>query len=328
MEIKISQSKKGGGKVTRLKTYPYLFTGEELLKNPIIKIPCLWKPFFIKQGLIALTGGSDLGKSSLLRQFALSIALKETSFLGSPLNVRYGRALYLATEDNEITAKFSLQNAICKSVKPDELKDLCYLINPDNPLKAIEEQLRNARTDVVIIDSFGDVFNGNLNDNNAVRTTLNKYQKLSEKYDTLFIFLHHTGKRTENNNPSKNNIIGSQGFEAKMRLVMELRRPDSSQKRILHFTKGNYLPDSIKNNPLELFFNDKQQFHFVGNSSGNKINARFFSKEQKATILKIAEPLKKEGFSYKKILVKLEENSEIDKLPSRNTLVKMLEETK
>lgn len=305
--------------VVKLKKYPYLVTGEELLNSPVTKIPCLWDPYFIQQGLISLTGGSDVGKSSFLRQFVISVVLKEKSFLGSPLNARFGRALYLSTEDNKITAQFTLQNSVDANVKPIHLQQLCYLINPDNPIKAIEEQLIVANTDVVIVDSFGDVFNGNLNDNTNVRTTLNGYQKLSEKYDTLFIFLHHTGKRTENNNPNKNNVIGSQGFEAKMRLVMELRKPDSSKKRVLHFTKGNHLSEAIKSQAMELYFDDKQKFHFTANSSTPFVNARIFTEKSRTEILNIAEPLRWQGFSYDKILVELR-NMGFEKVPSKGKL--------
>jgi hypothetical protein len=40
--------------------------------------------------------------------------------------------------------------------------------------------------------------------------------------------------------------------------------------------------------------------------------------------MKIAEPLKKQGLSYENILIKLEDNTEIDKVPSKGTLVTML----
>jgi len=308
-------------KVVKLNKYPYLVTGEELLNSPVTKIPCLWEPYFIQQGLISLTGGSDVGKSSFLRQFAIAVVLKDKCFLGKPLNVRFGRALYLATEDNKITAQFTLQNSVDANVKPSHLQELCYLINPDNPLKAVEEQLKVAKTDVVIIDSFGDVFNGNLNDNTNVRTTLNGYQRLSEKYDTLFIFLHHTAKRTENNNPNKNNVIGSQGFEAKMRLVMELRKPDSSKKRVLYFTKGNHLSEAIKSQSMELNFDDKQKFHFTGTGSNTNanVNTRIFTEKNKAEILSIAKSLREQDFSLDKILIELK-NRGLEKVPSKGKL--------
>lgn len=189
--------------------------------------------------------------------------------------------------------------------------------------------MKVAKSDVVIVDSFGDVFNGNLNDNNNVRTTLNKYQKFSERYDTLFIFLHHTGKRTEHGNPSKNNVIGSQGFEAKMRLVMELRKPDNSGKRVLHFTKGNYLSEAIKSQPLELYFDSTQTFKFVGTGSATNINvnARLYTEKSREEVLKIALPLREQNFSIDKISIELQNNG-IAKVPSKGQLHRWLTEDK
>lgn len=306
--------------------FPYLVTGEELLQTQITKIPCLWEPFIMQQGLISMTGSSDVGKSSFLRQLAISVVLKMTTFLGHPLNVRHGRALYLATEDSKITVQFTLQRSIdLKTIKPNQLQGLCFLINPDNPYNAIEEQLKIAPTDLVIVDSYGDVFQGNINDNIAVRMFLNKYQKLSEKYDTLFIFLHHTGKRTENNSPSKNNAIGSQGFEAKMRLQMELRKPDSSNRRELYFVKGNALPDSVKSQALQLTFDSQQQFHYNGSINNFTKTNRQYSDEEKLKILSIAKPLKEQGHSFDSILSELSKNG-LEKVPSKGKLFELIKE--
>jgi len=305
------------------KKYGYLVTGEEMLLHPIKQLPCLWEPYFPQQGLISLTGASDVGKTSFLRQFAIANVLKENSFLGNPLNVRHGRALYLATEDSKMSMQFALQNSIdTAKVKPSQLQELCYLINPANPYSAIEEQLKAAKTDLVIIDSFADVFRGNLNDNTAVRTFLDRYQRLSEKHDTLFIFLHHTRKSAENGNASKNNVNGSQGFEAKMRLVMELKKPDNSNRRDLYFTKGNYLPESLKSQAMQLTFDNKQHFQLIGSNpvSNSNSKSRTFSKEEKDKIMKIAEPLRKQDMSFDNIRIELTKMN-LPKVPSKGKLV-------
>lgn len=305
------------------KKYGYLVTGEEMLLHPIKQLPCLWEPYFPQQGLISLTGASDVGKTSFLRQLAITNVLKENSFLGNPLYVRHGRALYLATEDSKMSMQFALQNSIDTArVKPSQLQELCYLINPTNPYSAIEEQLKAAKTDLVIVDSFADVFRGNLNDNTAVRGFLDKYQRLSEKYDTLFIFLHHTRKNAENGNASKNNVNGSQGIEAKMRLVMELKKPDNSNRRDLYFTKGNYLPESLKSQALQLTFDNKQQFQLIGSNpvSNSSSNSRIFSKEERDKIMRIAEPLRKQGMSFDNIRIELTKMN-LPKVPSKGKLV-------
>ena len=86
-----------------------------------------------------------------------------------------------------------------------------------------------------------------MNENNCVRSFLNAFSQLAIRHNTLVIFLHHTGKRTESLAPSKHNAIGSEGFEAKMRLIMELRQdPEHHNIRHLYIVKGNYLSAEYK----------------------------------------------------------------------------------
>lgn len=321
MENKNSTIKTKKANPVKKKKYSYVVTGEEMLLSPITKPPCFWEPYFPQQGVISLTGASDVGKTSFLRQLAIANVLRANSFVGSPLNVRYGRSLYLATEDSRASIQFALQNSIDNAiVKPSQLQELCYLINPENTYLAVEEQLKAGKADLVIIDSFADIFKGNLNDNISVREFLNKYQRLSEKYDTLFVFLHHTSKRSESGNASKNNVNGSQGFEAKMRLVMEMKKPDNSSRRDLYFTKGNYLPESLKSQALQLHFDNKQQFQLIGNSAISNSISRTFSKEEKEMIMKIAEPLRKKEVSFDNIRIQLEKMN-LPKVPSKGKLV-------
>jgi RecA-family ATPase len=273
------------------KKYPYLFTATELLSMKQNDIPYLWKPFLVSQGLAALVGSSDVGKTSFLRQLAIYIVLRKTQFLGHDLNVRHGRVIYFSTEDNQVSVNALLKKQIDKSINPLDLKGLCYIFNTDNPLKVIEEQLKAEKTDLVIIDAYSDIFEGNSNDLGNVRRFLNKYEKLAQENDCAIVFLHHTGKRTELGSPSKNNIIGSQGFEAKMRVVWDLRKQDGSSSRFFQITKGNYLPESRKSKSMELLFNIKQEFEFNGQyvDKNNFNNKPKFTEEEKSAIMKEVE---------------------------------------
>ncbi|MEO6038136.1 MAG: hypothetical protein ABIQ93_06960, partial [Saprospiraceae bacterium] len=92
------------------------------------------------------------------------------------------------------------------------------------------------------------------------------FHLLADRHKCLFLFLHHTGKRTENLEPSKNNLLSGQGFEAKMRLVIELRADSiSSSSRHLCIVKGNYLSAEHKRESYVLeFLPDKFQFIKTG----------------------------------------------------------------
>lgn len=318
--------KEGTNEIEGNKKYHYLVTGEDLLNMKADKVPYLWEPFWKRYSLIGLAGSSDIGKSSFLRQLAISIVLKEESFLGHSLNVEHGRVIYFSTEDSKYTINEILKKQH-SNLDPSRLKDLCYIFNADDPLKVIEEQLNAAPTDLVIIDCFLDVFNGVINDAGSVRRYLDHFSRMAEKYKCTFIFLTHNGKRTEVNGPNKNNIIGSQAFEAKMRTVMELRKTDDG-KRQLYFTKGNSLPDHLKKKCLELEFDDHQQFTFLGQKEVAKIggdSSRKFKDEEISKIMKEVTKLKKDGLSLDKILEKLSE-LDLEHIPSKGTLHKWISE--
>jgi len=118
---------------------------------------------------------------------------------------------------------------------------------------------------IVCIDAFTDLYGRSMNESNQVRSFLNDYSQLAQKHRCLILFLHHCGKRTEDGEPSKHNLLGSQAFEAKMRLVMELRC-DNADKDLRHLciVKGNYLPKEYKNESYQLWFNENMTFENTG----------------------------------------------------------------
>jgi RecA-family ATPase len=110
--------------------------------------------------------------------------------------------------------------------------------------------------DLVIIDCFADAYGGDLKDTTKIRFYLNQCRALALKHQCLFLFLHHTGKRSENLEPSKNNLLAGQGFEAKMRCVVELRvDPIRADHRHWCIVKGNYLAADHKQESYVLQFN-------------------------------------------------------------------------
>ncbi len=311
------------------KKYSYLYTGTEILGMQLNSVPFLWKPFINSQGLSALVGSSDVGKSSFLRQLAIAIVLKKTQFLGYDLNVRHGRVIYFSTEDNQVSINNLLKKQIDSSINPLQLEGLNYIFNADDPLKVIEEQLRDKPTDLLIIDAYSDIFTGSSNDIGQVRRFLNKFEKLAQDYDCAVNFLHHTGKRTELGAASKNNIIGSQGFEAKMRLIMDLRKQDGTLNRLFQITKGNYLPESAKNKAIVLTFNAKQEFENSGQTidksgASNKIK---YDAKTKSTIMTEVEKLLIKDLSIDKIREELEKLGFKD-VPSKGTLSSWINEQK
>lgn len=236
-------------------------TGEQLRENATGAIPFLVDAMLQSSGLACLAGSSDTGKSALLRQLCTAIATGQKEWLGFHLNARHRSALYVSTEDGEEATRTMLLKQTSHHT-PGELRTLRFLFEWEDIVPSIDYSLTVQPADIVIVDCFSDVYGGDLKDTQKIRAFLQLFQTIAERHKCLVMFLHHTGKRTENLTPSKNNLLSGQGFEAKMRLVVELRK-DHVRKDLRHLciVKGNYLPDEAKNESHILTFDaDKLTF--------------------------------------------------------------------
>ncbi len=243
-----------------------LVNGYDMLCTAPQEHDCLVDPIIPRTGIVALVGTSDSGKSTLLRSLAMAVASDQPSFLGFRLKPRHRSAIYVASEDDAQAIGSLMQRQLAELVTPPEAySSLDFIFELDNLVDNLDKMLEEQPRDLVIIDAFADLYTGPMNENNRVRSFVNQFSQLSVKHSTLIIFLHHTGKRTESLAPSKHNAIGSQGFEAKMRLVMELRPdPEKHDLRHLCIVKGNYLPSDYKHDSFVLRFTPGLNFVATG----------------------------------------------------------------
>lgn len=239
-----------------------VYTAEQLLNRKVKKLPTLLEPLLPKVGLCSLAGSSDTGKSSFLRQLAIDVSLGKDEFLGFPLNLKHKKAIYVSTEDSDDAYAFALAKANRKrNLQNAEYKDLRVIVNSEYLLDTLDELVKEAPVDLIVIDAFADLYGNSMNETNKVRTFLNEFSQFATKNKCLIIFLHHTGKNTDKEAPSKHNLLGSQGFEAKMRLVMILRNDfHNKNKKHLCLVKGNYLPSEFKQESLVLTFDESLEF--------------------------------------------------------------------
>ena len=234
-----------------------MFTGEFLMNQKVESIPCLLNPFFQSVGVACLAGSSDTGKSTILRQFAIAVVMGYGKFLGWDLNTKHKSAIVVATEDDPNAISFLLSRQ-AQGVDPALLKDLRFLFESESLVNELDAALSEQPADLVIIDCFADGYGGDLKDTTKIRQYLNQCQSLAMKHQCLFLFLHHTSKRSENFEPNKNNLLAGQGFEAKMRCVIELRAdPAREDQRHFCVVKGNYLAADHKKASYVLAFDTK-----------------------------------------------------------------------
>jgi RecA-family ATPase len=294
------------------------YSGLNLFSNTSEEIPKLLEPLFPKKGVISLVGSSDTGKSTLLRQLSISIAFGQEDFLGYKINSTTRNVIYVSTEDDAISVGHTLKKQVIGLFKENHLNIIENLNhikfifdsntdtrNPNNILSQINDDLKNIGADLVIIDAFTDVFTGDLNSSTKVREFLQQFSVMADYHNCLFLILHHTGKRTEKFAASKDNVLGSQAFEAKMRALFELKRvPNDETKRCLVITKGNYLSSSIKKQAKVLTFDEEDLlFHYNGqNILSSQINNSFKTvNPEKQNIIPIIEKLKTEKKSLRQI---------------------------
>ena len=281
-------------------------TGEQLLNSKVEEIPCLVFPLLQQTGLACLAGSSDTGKSSILRQLAIDIVSGKENFLGFKINAKHKSVIYVSTEDPQRETTFLLHKQR-NGGTPDQFNRLRFIFELDNLYNELDRRLKNHPADLVIIDCFADAYGADLKDTSKIRLFLHPYQELAQKHECLVLFLHHTGKRTENFEPSKNNLLAGQGFESKMRLVIELRADlMNPQHRHLCIVKGNYLPASFKRESYVLQFNED---NFTFTNSGDRTPFELLAKQQDADNSKAkyeqAKELKDQGFTYELIAQKI-----------------------
>jgi len=231
-------------------------TANDLLGMDIKDVPKLWDPFISQVGLSGLVGSSDCGKSTILRQFAISIVLREKEFLGFPLNVTHGRAIYLSTEDNPYSTAPSIGKQLGFK-QQEQLDNLKFLfISSNNYHDLLKEELKKAPADLIVIDSFADLFQGDFNRLTDVRSALNPLVGIANEFETAVVILHHTVKNSEFSEPNKNKVNGSQALEAKARSIIELRSSNSGDEKYLSLLKGNYIGQEFKKQSFALDFDE------------------------------------------------------------------------
>ncbi|GIZ07908.1 hypothetical protein FUMI01_06350 [Flavobacterium sp. UMI-01] len=267
-------------------------------------IPKLLHPFLQKVGLASLVGTSDSGKSTFLRQLSLAIVFKQETFLGFKIDGTTHKVLYVSTEDDANAVSYAIRKQVNQlyyendSLEKSLLKNLEFLFETENLLSELKYKLENDPVDLIVIDAFTDVFTKELNSNIQVRQFLNEYDKLAKSYGCLILFLHHIGKSTMRNTPSKDSIIGSQAFEAKMRVVLEIRpHKYNTNFKDLWVLKANFLEAKLKAKSSVLAMDENLIFY----NTGEKSEKNYIAKTNNTQLIEKVLALYREGHSFRKI---------------------------
>jgi len=255
-------------KITRINN---LYKGSDIFNKPKPRTHWLVEKRIPYGSLSALVGESGTGKSTFLSQLAISIIKGEDTFLDYSLNTRSKKVLYVSTEDGLTFTHERLSKQLgysedmfnSEGILIDQdpyLSNIWFLFDNKDVIDSIKQLLETEPTDLIIVDAYSDVFEEDMNHANKVRQFLTEYGKLADQYGCAILFMHHFGKgdRTK----AKHKILGSAGFEQKMRSILSLDRKDDQS--FLKTVKNNYISHDEGNSADHLLLGDDLLFTKIG----------------------------------------------------------------
>jgi KaiC/GvpD/RAD55 family RecA-like ATPase len=248
-----------------------VYTLEEITQLTGKEPDYLLSPIIPRIGTSVLAAKPDVGKSQLARQLCLAIISEQPEFLGLKLNTIQKRAIYVATEDHAEAISFLVKKQMLKFgvIEENRLIFICAdTLTPKEIHEKILIELKKTKADLVVVDSFGDIFSGNdLNNNAMVRRVTRIFDSIAKRYKCALMFIHHINKAAYHKSPSQQYIQGGSGLVQRIRTALFLSEGKGSIK-YLSIAKGNYVSKLIKSRAIELEFSEET---FTFSPTGNTI---------------------------------------------------------
>lgn len=199
--------------------------------------------------LIALIGPSDIGKGLLCAQLSICY-ITENKFLNFAIKGNK-KVLFCSFEDDKKSVNRRFQKMMFDFSDEEIAKvnsNLFFEFDPDNIIEKIHLHLkRHPDTGIIFLDPFSEI--GGLSDINSltiVRAALREIKQICDIYGLCCIFVHHISKSAEGTKKfSKSNSLGSQGIEAKARVMFEMKKENGEAVQIA-IVKGNDLSENVK----------------------------------------------------------------------------------
>lgn len=255
----------------QLNTEKVVYNALELMALGNIEPQYLMAPILPQKGTAVLAGKPDTGKSQFARQLCIQVAFGIKSFIDFELNPIHSRSIYVATEDNQENTRY-LMNRQMNGLNQNPNENLRFIfadtMEQEEILKSLDEELTKAPADLVVVDSFGDIFKGGDSNNNmAMRNTVKIFDKIAKKHSCLILFVHHINKGAYRQAPGQEHIQGGAGLMQKVRLGIQLSEGDNNT-RYFTVVKGNYCPKEYKQSSIVLEFSEES---FIFKNTGKLI---------------------------------------------------------
>ena len=257
-----------------------LISAEDILNMDIPPIEWDVEGLIITNGYHFLAGLAGKFKTYLSFFLARSFITGEP-FLGRTVKKR--KVLLVDEESRERTLKERTKKVL-SDLTPEQRHNFKYSISKgikfdDTHIAQLEEDIKNSKAEVVIMDSFARFFIGNENSADDVKKSFQLLKPMMEKYGCSFIIIHHFNKNNTNN---MNSLRGSSDLTAQCDTILVINEDFKDNYSIWleknrHGEKGDKLRfravDSTDNQTLEInFIGEVSQQH---ESAANR-NAKIF----------------------------------------------------
>lgn len=237
-----------------------VYNAIELMAMGNLEPQYLMSPILPQKGTAVLAGKPDTGKSQFARQLCIQVAMGLKSFIDFDINPIHNRSIYVATEDNLENTRYLMSrqmNGLNQGPKDNLRFIFADTMEQEEILNELDNQLTIAAADLVVVDSFGDIFKGGDSNNNmAMRNTVKTFDKIAKKHNCLILFVHHINKGAYRQAPGQEHIQGGAGLMQKVRLGIQLSEGDNNT-RYFTVVKGNYCPKEYKQNSIVLNFSEE-----------------------------------------------------------------------
>lgn len=246
-------------------------------------------------GLSAIVGIPDGGKSQFTRQLALAIASGDETFLHLRISAQYRRVIVVLTEESKGQVRKSCRRQLPRFTETDtDAIDIlpANSLTPDEVIAALTQRLQEAPADLVIIDSFGDMFPGrDPNSTAEMRKALKPLDGIAQRFGVAVLSINHVSKGNYRTAPDQSQVINSSAFVQKHRSVLDLRYETADPlRKFLTIVKGNGVGTAVKQQAMILSF-DENTLCFTNTGEkrlASEINA---SPEDKEKALQIQEAI-------------------------------------
>jgi hypothetical protein len=205
------------------------------------------------------------GKSVFMRNLSVHCAYHKelydsapAEYVGKKLTVKSGRVLMVCTEDTI----FDIRDALGKNFEFYNLTEngnINFIFHNGDWKRTLlhtEDFLNRFPTNLVCVDTYGDLTKGNNNQDNVARAAIEPFSLLAVRHQLACVFVTHVVKSSAGRKLSMTDVLGSIGSVAKCRSVLGLSLGENNI-RYLSLLKGNFVSRRLLETAKELLIDEE-----------------------------------------------------------------------